>query len=100
MDISPSIRSFMPRCQWASSELKTWRWRSRVPISFRTALPWEAGFLAGRMYREYRRKGGVRRSPLPELFIGAHAVIAGMTLLTRDARRYRTYFPKLKIIAP
>ena len=66
----------------------------------RADLPWEAGFLAGRIYREYRRKGGVRRSPLPDFFIGAHATIAGMTLLTRDARRYRSYFPKLKMIAP
>lgn len=73
-----------------------------LPSSFfvRTPFPWEAGFLAGRMHREYRRKGGVRRSPLPDFFIGAHAVVSGMTLLTRDARRYRTYFPKLKIIAP
>ena len=66
----------------------------------RADLPWEAGFLAGRIFREYRRKGGVRRSPLPDFFIGAHATIAGMTLLTRDARRYRAYFPRLKIIAP
>ena len=66
----------------------------------RADLPWEAGFLAGRIFREYRRKGGVRRSPLPDFFIGAHATIAGMTLLTRDARRYRAYFPKLKIVAP
>jgi len=66
----------------------------------RADLPWEAGFLAGRIFREYRRKGGVRRSPLPDFFIGAHATVAGLTLLTRDARRYRVYFPKLKIIAP
>jgi len=66
----------------------------------RADLPWEAGFLAGRIFREYRRKGGARRSPLPDFFIGAHATIAGMTLLTRDARRYRAYFPKLRIIAP
>jgi predicted nucleic acid-binding protein len=73
-----------------------------LPRSYfvRTALPWEAGFLAGRLHREYRRRGGVRRSPLPDFLIGAHATVAGMTLLTRDARRYRTYFPKLKIIAP
>ena len=66
----------------------------------RADLPWEAGFLAGRIFREYRRKGGARRSPLPDFFIGAHATIGGMTLLTRDARRYRAYFPKLRIIAP
>jgi predicted nucleic acid-binding protein len=66
----------------------------------RADLPWEAGFLAGRIFRDYRRKGGLRRSPLPDFFIGAHATISGLTLLTRDARRYRAYFPKLKIIAP
>ena len=66
----------------------------------RAALPWEAAFLAGRSFREYRRRGGVKRAPLPDFYIGAHAAVTGMTLLTRDARRYRTYFPKLKIVAP
>ena len=66
----------------------------------RAALPWEAAFLAGRTFREYRRRGGTKRSPLPDFYIGAHAAVSGMTLLTRDARRYRTLFPKLKIIAP
>src|SRR5436190_16915360 len=66
----------------------------------RAILPWEAGFLAGRSYREYRRSGGTKRSPLPDFYIGAHAAVTGMTLLTRDARRYRKYFPRLTIIAP
>ena len=66
----------------------------------RHALPWEAAFLAGRTFIRYRRRGGQRRSPLPDFYIGAHALIGGMTLLTRDARRYRTCFPALKIIAP
>jgi predicted nucleic acid-binding protein len=66
----------------------------------RQALPWEAAFLAGRTFIRYRRKGGQRRSPLPDFYIGAHALVARMTLLTRDARRYRTYFPALRIIAP
>ncbi len=72
-----------------------------VPLFYtRASLPWEAAFLAARAFEHYRRRGGVKRSPLPDFFIGAHALVAGMTLLTRDARRYRTYFPKLKIIAP
>ncbi len=73
-----------------------------LPVRFfqRAQLPWEAAFLAGRIFREYRRRGGAKRSPLPDFFIGAHATITGLTLLTRDARRYRTYFPKLKMIAP
>ena len=66
----------------------------------RLTMPWEAAFLAGKAFIQYKRRGGVRRSPLPDFFIGAHAAVMGMTLLTRDARRYRTYFPKLKIIAP
>ena len=66
----------------------------------RAPLPWEAAFLAGKCFERYRRRGGTKRSPLPDFYIGAHAAVAGMTLLTRDARRYRTYFPKLRIIAP
>jgi hypothetical protein len=66
----------------------------------RESLPFEAAFLAARAFVIYRHKGGPRRSPLPDFYIGAHAAVAGHTLLTRDARRYRHYFPKLPIIAP
>ena len=66
----------------------------------RAPLPWDAAFLAAKAFERYRRRGGTKRSPLPDFFIGAHAGVTGMTLLTRDARRYRTYFPKLRIIAP
>jgi len=66
----------------------------------RADLPWPAGFLAGHVFQQYRRVGGTRRSPLPDFYIGAHAAIAGFTLLTRDAARYRTYFPTLRVIAP
>lgn len=66
----------------------------------RSPLPWEAAFLAGRSFLAYRRRGGQRHSPLPDFYIGAHALVAGMTLLTRDPGRYRTYFPRLKLIAP
>lgn len=66
----------------------------------RLALPWEAAFVAGKAFRRYRRKGGAKRSPLPDFYIGAHAAVAGLSLLTRDVRRYRDYFPKLKLIAP
>jgi predicted nucleic acid-binding protein len=73
-----------------------------LPCEFlvREPIPLEAAFLAGKVFQRYRRRGGVKRSPLPDFYIGAHAAVAGMTLLTRDARRYRTYFPKLAIIAP
>lgn len=66
----------------------------------RLPLPWDAGFLAGKCFARYRRGGGVRRSPLPDFYIGAHAAIEGFTLLTRDARRYRTYLPKLAVVTP
>lgn len=71
------------------------------PESFRReALPWEAAFLAGKAFRLYRRRGGRRQSPLPDLYIGAHAAVRGFRLLTRDARRYRSYFPRLELITP
>ncbi len=66
----------------------------------RLPLPWPAAFLAGKCFLAYRRAGGDRRSPLPDFYIGAHAAIAGMPLLTRDAARYRTYLPKLRLITP
>ncbi len=66
----------------------------------RLSLPWEAGFLAGKCFVRYRRGGGERRSPLPDFYIGAHAAIEGFTLLTRDARRYRTYLPRLALLTP
>lgn len=66
----------------------------------RLALPWEAAFLAGKCFIAYRRRGGVRRSPLPDFYIGAHASVSGLRLLTRDASRYRTYFPKLRLLEP
>jgi predicted nucleic acid-binding protein len=66
----------------------------------RAQLPWEAAFLAGKCFLKYRKKGGKKRSPLPDFFIGAHAAVMGLTLMTRDASRYRTYFPKLRIISP
>jgi len=66
----------------------------------RAALPWEAGFLAGKAFVQYKRRGGSRRSPLPDFYIGAHAAVSGMRLLTRDTGRYRVYFPKLRLISP
>jgi predicted nucleic acid-binding protein len=71
------------------------------PADFvRLPLPYEAGFLAGKCFLRYRRAGGTRGSPLPDFYVGAHASVEGLTLLTRDARRYRSYFPNLRLIAP
>ena len=66
----------------------------------REAIPYEAAFLAGKCFLAYRQRGGTKRSPLPDCFIGAHAAVAGYRLLTRDAARYRSYFPRLSLIAP
>lgn len=66
----------------------------------RLPLPWAAAFLAGKLFVRYRRAGGARRSPLPDFYIGAHAAVEGLALLTRDARRYRTYLPRLELITP
>jgi predicted nucleic acid-binding protein len=63
-------------------------------------LPWAAAFLAATCYRDYRCRGGERVSILPDFFIGAHAAVLGLRLLTRDAARYRTYFPTVDLIAP
>ena len=56
--------------------------------------------VTGRAFGRYRRAGGLRRSPLPDFYIGAHAVAEDLTLITRDVGRYRTYFPSVKLVAP
>ena len=63
-------------------------------------VPRPALFLAGRAYLQYRRRGGAKSQVLPDFFIGAHAAVEGWPLLTRDASRFRTYFPSLEVIAP
>ena len=73
-----------------------------VPVSDfeREPLPYEAGFVAGKVFLAYRKRGGQRRSPLPDFYIGAHAAVRGYRLLTRDVARYRTYFPSLLLVSP
>jgi predicted nucleic acid-binding protein len=66
----------------------------------REEVPYPAAFLAARCYLECRRRGGARTGVLPDFFVGAHAAVAGYRLLTRDAARYRRYFPRLELIAP
>lgn len=66
----------------------------------RLGLPWAASWLVARAFLDYRRQGGPRTTPLPDLFIGAHAAAAGLRLLTRDAKRVRTYFPEVELLAP
>lgn len=69
-------------------------------ILVRLPIPPEAAFLAGKAYMKYKKRSGFRKSPLPDFFIGAHAAVTGMQLLTRDSKRYRTYFPAVHIISP
>jgi hypothetical protein len=66
----------------------------------RLELPYDAAFLAGKAFLQYRRSNGTKTSPMPDFFIGAHASILDIPLITRDVSRYRTYFPKLKLIYP
>jgi predicted nucleic acid-binding protein len=66
----------------------------------RAQLPWEAGFLAGKAFVQYRRSGGTKTSTLPDFYIGAHAAIANVALLTRDSGRYATYFPTVRVVTP
>jgi hypothetical protein len=69
-------------------------------VFLRLPLPWPAAFLAGKCFLAYRRAGGDRRSPLPDFYIGAHAAVEGIPLLTRDPGRYRSCLPRLELIAP
>jgi predicted nucleic acid-binding protein len=71
----------------------------RVGITL-APIPRAALFIAGRVFQRYRAAGGIRTGVLPDFFLGAHAAVAGVRLLTRDTRRYRTYFPELTLIAP
>jgi predicted nucleic acid-binding protein len=66
----------------------------------RAPLPWSATFLAGKCYVRYRRQGGTKTAPLPDFFIGAHAAVSRLRLLTRDAARYRSYFPTVDLLSP
>ena len=66
----------------------------------RRPLPWDAAFLAGQAFKVYRQGRGAKTSPMPDFYIGAHALVENLQLLTRDAPRYRSYFPRLRVIAP
>ncbi len=70
-----------------------------LDVSF-NRMPVRALYLAGRCYSRYRASGGTRTGVLPDFFIGAHAQVLGCSLLTRDVRRYRTYFPDVELITP
>ena len=69
-------------------------------VFHRVPLPWEAAFLAGKAFLRYRRSEGAKSSPLPDFYIGAHAAVSGLRLLTWDSARYSTYFPGVELLAP
>jgi predicted nucleic acid-binding protein len=73
-----------------------------LPESYFTKepIPWEAAFLAAKVFVQYRKNGGKRDSNLPDFLIGAHAAVRGIPLITRDTKHYKTYYPHLELISP
>lgn len=95
--INPIIYAELAPAFASAADLDRWL----DPVIFqRLPLPYGAGWLAAQAFLKYRRSGGVKTSSLPDFYIGAHAEIERRQLITRDAARYRTYFPNVKIIAP
>ena len=88
-ELAPAFESQAARDRWL-----------RPSLFNRLRLPYEAGFRASAAFLAYRERGGTRRSPLPDFYIGAHAETAGLTLVSRDVQRYRTYFPRLQLVCP
>lgn len=95
--INPVIYAELAPAFATQQELDRWL----DPSLFQRApLPFDAGWLAAQAFIKYRRSGGARNAPLPDFYIGAHAEIEQLTLISRDAARYRTYFPSVQLIAP
>lgn len=95
--INPILYAELAAAFDSREELDHWL---RPSLFKRLPLPYEAGFNASRAFLAYRQTGSSRTSPLPDFYIGAHAEHAGLVLVTRDVARYRTYFPRLKLVAP
>lgn len=95
--INPIIYAELAPAFRTEAELEAWFERT----DFRkVALPYAAAWPAARAFARYKKAGGTRISLLPDFYIGAHAEVEGLTLITRDAARYRTYFPGVTLIAP
>jgi predicted nucleic acid-binding protein len=95
--INPIIYAELAPAFASAADLDRWL----DPVLFRrAALPYGAGWLAAQAFVKYRRGGGARTAPLPDFYIGAHAEVEQLTLITRDAARYRTYFPAVALITP
>lgn len=95
--INPIIYAELAPAFASAADLDRWL---DPAVFVRAALPYEAGWLAAQAFLKYRRGGGVRNAPLPDFYIGGHAEIESLTLITRDAARYRTNFPTVPLIAP
>jgi predicted nucleic acid-binding protein len=95
--INPIIQAELAAAFASAADLDRWL----DPAVFqRLPLPYAAGWLAAQAFLKYRHSAGAKASPLPDCHIGAHAEIEGWTLVTRDAARYRTYFPNVPLVAP
>ena len=95
--INPIIYAELAPAFASQSDLDQWL----DPAIFqRLPLPYSAGWLAAQAFIKYRRAGGTKTTPLPDFYIGAHSEVEGLTLVTRDAARYRTYFPSITLIFP
>ena len=95
--INPIIYAELAPAFASAADLDRWL---DLTVFQRLPLPYAAGWIAAQAFVKYRRGGGSKTSPLPDFFIGAHAEIEKWTLVTRDAARYRTYFPNVPLIAP
>ena len=102
MDESPVVINPIIYAEVSTNYQKIEDLDERLPIDLyrRDALPYAAAFLAARAFVKYRRQGGSRTSPLPDFYIGAHAEISDLRVLTRDPRRVRRYFPSVEVIVP
>ncbi len=95
--INPIIYAELAPAFATAGELDNWL----DPAVFqRLPLPYADGWLASQAWMKYRKRGGTRTSPLPDFYIGAHAAVENRTLVTRDASRYRSYFPTIALVVP
>jgi hypothetical protein len=95
--INPIIQAELAPAFSSERELESWLDRR---IFVRLPLPYAGAWITAQAFLKYRRSGGLKTSPLPDFYIGAHAEVDQLTLVTRDAARYRSYFPKVTLIAP